>query len=251
MSIKEYSKFIGKPIQARFKNSNKSKDDLEESKQLKESWEYQDLIDDLVSRIDDPNNDDDILQSIDDGLIYNKDLWTAIEENATTSEVIEALNEKGIDIFAIIYDDVYAKLKEKGLIESYRQPKKLNESDEEIEVETDAEVKLGDDAPAGPEPNEDTGMAGMLIDAINDEWKTIDKYNSIKSTCASFGDKYVDFISVIDDIVAEENVHIGQLQKTLETISPNVEKIAQGEKEAKEQIDNTSVEIETKEEIIK
>ena len=177
MSIKEYSKFIGKPIQARFKNSNKSKDDLEESKQLKESWEYQDLIDDLVSRIDDPNNDDDILQSIDDGLIYNKDLWTAIEENATTSEVIEALNEKGIDIFAIIYDDVYAKLKEKGLIESYRQPKKLNESDEEIEVETDAEVKLGDDAPAGPEPNEDTGMAGMLIDAINDEWKTIDKYN--------------------------------------------------------------------------
>ena len=127
----------------------------------------------------------------------------------------------------------------------------LKESDEEIEVETDAEVKLGDDAPAGPEPNEDTGMAGMLIDAINDEWKTIDKYNSIKSTCASFGDKYVDFISVIDDIVAEENVHVGQLQKTLETISPNVEKIAQGEKEAEEQIDNTSVEIETKEEIIK
>lgn len=41
-------------------------------------------------------------------------------------------------------------------------------------------------------------------------------------------------VDVIQDIVSEENVHVGQLQKALETISSNTNDIAKGEQEAEE-----------------
>ena len=45
-------------------------------------------------------------------------------------------------------------------------------------------------------------------------------------------------IPVIQDIVAEENVHVGQLQKLLETLSSNTQEIEKGELEADEQLSN-------------
>ena len=38
------------------------------------------------------------------------------------------------------------------------------------------------DAPVGPKEGSDTGVADILISAINDEWETIKKYNSLVST---------------------------------------------------------------------
>ena len=89
------------------------------------------------------------------------------------------------------------------------------------------------------DPNQptDTTVAGRLITAINDEWKTIDLYNSIISELSNTdGDDYKKMIPIIEDIVNEENVHVGQLQKALELISPDTVDIAKGEKEAEEQI---------------
>lgn len=89
------------------------------------------------------------------------------------------------------------------------------------------------------DPNQptDTTVAGRLITAINDEWKTIDLYNSIISELSTTdGDDYKKMIPVIEDIVNEENVHVGQLQKALELISPDTADIAKGEKEAEGQI---------------
>ena len=51
---------------------------------------------------------------------------------------------------------------------------------------------------------------------------------------------YKDISDVIKDIVVEENVHIGQLQKALETISPNVNSIEDGSKEAEGQLTDTT-----------
>ena len=45
-----------------------------------------------------------------------------------------------------------------------------------------------------------------------------------------------DMIDVISDIVDEENKHVGQLQKCLQIISPNVSEIDSGESEAKDQL---------------
>lgn len=85
-----------------------------------------------------------------------------------------------------------------------------------------------------PNVGADTGIAALLIKAINDEWTTIDEYNSIIATMSEEGKG--EMVPVIQDIVAEENVHVGQLQTLLQTISPNVAKVAEGEAEAAEQL---------------
>lgn len=84
---------------------------------------------------------------------------------------------------------------------------------------------------------EDNGMANSLIEAINDEWKTIQMYNDLIVNATSFG--YPDMIETLQDIVNEENVHVGQLQGLLETISPNTSSINDGKEEAQEQITDT------------
>jgi len=62
-----------------------------------------------------------------------------------------------------------------------------------------------------PNPGMDTGLSNLIIKAINGEWDTIAEYNEL---IANLGNNS-DMISVIQDIVAEENTHIGQLQEIL------------------------------------
>lgn len=89
----------------------------------------------------------------------------------------------------------------------------------------------------GPSNGKDTGIASMLMDAIKDEWSTIDKYNSIIQTVrATPGIDPTSYERVIAEINAEENRHVGQLQELLKQISPNTVEIAHGEKEAESQL---------------
>ena len=102
--------------------------------------------------------------------------------------------------------------------------------DDEVDVNSE-------DVPETPKPGVETGFSNMLIDAINGEWDTINLYNSIIATLSQEKDKKYDaIIKVLQDITNEENVHVGQLQKALELLSPNTASIADGEKEAQEQI---------------
>lgn len=86
----------------------------------------------------------------------------------------------------------------------------------------------------GPAHGDDTGVAGMLIDAINDEWSTINTYNGIIATLRDL-QGYEGHIAVLQEINAEENRHVGQLQEILKQISPNAEEITNGQIEAKKQ----------------
>lgn len=89
----------------------------------------------------------------------------------------------------------------------------------------------------GPQPGNDTGVASVLIQAINDEWSTINSYNSIIATLKGIDAvTYEGMITVINEIISEEHRHIGQLQEILKQISPNTEEIAKGEKEGEEQL---------------
>lgn len=104
------------------------------------------------------------------------------------------------------------------------------------EIKEDFDETISDET---PEPGLDTGAAGLLIQAINDEWRTIDFYNNIISTLSEEhqNDLCESIIDIVKDITAEENNHVGMLQKALALISPNIENIKAGEEEAQEKID--------------
>lgn len=92
-----------------------------------------------------------------------------------------------------------------------------------------------DETPTGPETGADSGIANQLIDMINDEWATIQKYNDLIVNLTAYG--HIDFVATIQDILNEENVHVGQLHSLLETISPNAQSFEQGKLEGENDID--------------
>lgn len=91
----------------------------------------------------------------------------------------------------------------------------------------------------GPEVGATAGLASLLITAINNEWETVEEYNTLAIMARENG--YEDLAKLIDDINSEENNHIGMLQAALKTISPNAEAIEGGEEEATEFIDTDFV----------
>ena len=112
-----------------------------------------------------------------------------------------------------------------------------SEQTQEIVDKINSAYKADNDADGTVTP-ENNGIANMLITAINDEWETVKMYNDLIVNMETFG--YTDMTEVIRDIINEENKHIGQLSKALETISPNVANIEKGEQEAEEQLDNNT-----------
>lgn len=50
------------------------------------SWDLKCLIENILDRIDNPNDDEDIFQAIDDELIYYDDQWLVLKEYCTPVE---------------------------------------------------------------------------------------------------------------------------------------------------------------------
>lgn len=96
-----------------------------------------------------------------------------------------------------------------------------------------------DNVPKGPKEGADTGVAAELISLINDEWEAVQGYNNAIATLRENSAEnpfYLDAINVLEEISAEENRHVGQLQELLKQISPNAEEIEKGTQEAKDQL---------------
>lgn len=99
----------------------------------------------------------------------------------------------------------------------------------------------GEAVPEGPNPGIESGIADALINLINDEWEAIQGYNDFRAMIqqmheAGDGD-YTASLAVIDEIVNEENLHVGQLQTLLKQVSPNAASIDKGEQEGDEQLE--------------
>ena len=92
------------------------------------------------------------------------------------------------------------------------------------------------EALSGPPIGPEAGLSSLIIDAINGEWETVDKYNTLAMNARSEG--YDQIASVLDEINTEENKHIGQLQELLKKLSPNANAIEDGEQEAEMQVDD-------------
>ena len=129
--------------------------------------------------------------------------------------------------------------------------------DVEIEIETKDEPKVEvedsdehsiKNVPDMPQTDCKMTIATLLNPLIKDELEAIDGYNSTVATIRSMmedetTDKSIDYegiIAVISEITNEENLHIGQLEKLLETVSPNAKSIDDGKDEATEQLEETS-----------
>lgn len=81
----------------------------------------------------------------------------------------------------------------------------------------------------------EAGIADALNKLIIDEWEAIAGYNDVINMLKA-ENRDESEIAVLSDIVAEENVHVGQLQKLMEIVSPNASQIKVGEQEAEEQL---------------
>ena len=124
-----------------------------------------------------------------------------------------------------------------GSLEFDSTPEVTSEFDDDFsEYESDHDP---DNVLPGPAEGSDTGVAGELIALINDEWEAIQGYNNAIATLRSVSKEnsfYLDAIKVLEEISAEENVHVGQLQELLAQVSPNAEEIHKGTAEAKSQL---------------
>ena len=108
--------------------------------------------------------------------------------------------------------------------------------DKPIKEDLEGEKEELEAVPDTPTTPDEFGAAGLINALIQDEWQAIQGYNDAIATLSTT-DIDTDIINVFKDIANEENIHIGQLQKALEMVSPNVSSIGEGEQEGAEQLE--------------
>lgn len=113
---------------------------------------------------------------------------------------------------------------------------KVIKFDKPIKEDLEGEKEELDAIPDTPTTPDEFGAAGLINTLIQDEWQAIQGYNDAIATLSTT-DIDTDIINVFKDIANEENIHIGQLQKALEMVSPNVSSISEGEQEGAEQLE--------------
>ena len=82
------------------------------------------------------------------------------------------------------------------------------------------------------EPGVETGLADIIISAINKKWDSVRDINSIIVMLKDTG--YEEFLPIMDEILESENNHIGKLQHIVETLTPVTSNIEDGKQEAEE-----------------
>ena len=97
-----------------------------------------------------------------------------------------------------------------------------------VDYKLDTELEL-----KGPEPGEDVGVSGLLLDLIGDVAKNINDYNQLQANL----ENYPEVAEMIKDFADEENMKLGKIQSALKTISPNAEYIMNGAVEAEQEMD--------------
>lgn len=86
------------------------------------------------------------------------------------------------------------------------------------------------------QPN--VGLASVINALIQDEWQAIQGYKDAIVAFESEGNS--ENAKVLNDILNEENVHVGQLQTLLKTVDVSAEQIEAGEAEANTQLADTN-----------
>ena len=69
-------------------------------------------------------------------------------------------------------------------------------------------------------------LTTMLSALIKGEWDAIDQYNSVLSTLESLDNDLA--TETLKEIVSEDYIHVGQLEKLAQDINPDAENITTG-----------------------
>lgn len=118
----------------------------------------------------------------------------------------------------------------------------IDDIEPEFSIFEDLENYTSDDSLAAPiQEGVQAGLASVINSLIVDEYEAIDGYTSAIATARAEG--YEDVVKVLEDISAEESVHVGQLQEVMKLFDPGAVKVAEGVAEAAEQLDNPDDEI--------
>ncbi len=116
----------------------------------------------------------------------------------------------------------------------------LNEDIEDISI-VDEPVESAEIEKVSAETKraEDLGISSMFSSLIQDEWKTIDAYKSTLATLLDIGGHEGE-IKVLEDIIAEETMHVGQLESCVNGVAPeSSENLEAGKDEAETQLAET------------
>lgn len=84
------------------------------------------------------------------------------------------------------------------------------------------------------------GMLGLVNSLIISEYDAIDQYNSAMATAEAEGN--IEIIPLLKDIIAEEHMHVGQLQAAAKLFDQSANNIDKGEEEAIDQLEQGAVE---------
>lgn len=140
---------------------------LEESKELKETWAGEDVIDDIVDRAksniaDGADVDDAVFQAIDEGLIYNKDIYALLEHYGSidTSTIIESY-----------YDDLYS-----DVVSNLDIEESLKEDKKELDLKT--AIKVADDTVLDDTFGKDTAERKLAQEIKDDKSENLEEAKS-------------------------------------------------------------------------
>ena len=78
------------------------------------------------------------------------------------------------------------------------------------------------------------GLADIIISSINKKWDSVRDLNSIIVNLDAHG--YSEYSTIIEEILEDENNHIGKLQYIVEQLTPVTGNIDDGKQEAEELI---------------
>lgn len=87
------------------------------------------------------------------------------------------------------------------------------------------------------EPGPKSGMAGIINSLIIDEYEAIKGYNDASVTAQQEG--FIDAAKLLSDLSKEEIVHVGELQELMKSFDANANAVAEGEVEAKQELEGS------------
>lgn len=125
------------------------------------------------------------------------------------------------DVFGTSLNDVFEALYK--MRDKYNNQPVSESLNEDITVAVDAST-------------ENNGLATVLNYLIKDEFDAIQQYNDAIVNFETEG--RTDLVQVLQDILNEENLHVGQLEVLLEQVSGAANSIDQGKAEAETQLDS-------------
>lgn len=112
-----------------------------------------------------------------------------------------------------------------------------NENDAEINLEEPVEANIVEEP---TEENINNGVASAINMHIVDAWTNIDRYNSVIATLLA--DNVDDeIIQILQGIVEDLMMHVGQLEKALILVSPAAEKVFNNNTDEEESVEDAEV----------